>query len=105
MLTLSLGLPLPLLAIQVLCLNLVTNGISDIALATERSHQGILLEKPLPANMKVVSPNTYPYIILMTLTMTALGFWIYLNLFRQWYRTSKNNVFPLSIPDAISQYL
>lgn len=78
MISLSLGLPLPLLAIQVLCLNLVTNGISDIALATERSHQGILLEKPLPANMKVVSPNTYPYIILMTLTMTALGFLIYL---------------------------
>jgi len=78
MLTLSLGLPLPLLAIQVLCLNLVTNGISDIALATERSHKDILLEKPLPANMKVVSPNTYPYIIFMTLTMTVLGFWIFL---------------------------
>jgi Ca2+-transporting ATPase len=78
MLSLSLGLPLPLLAIQVLCLNLVTNGISDIALATERSHKNILLEKPLPVDMKVVSPNTYPYIIIMTLTMTVLGFWIYL---------------------------
>ena len=78
-LSLSLGLPLPLLAIQVLCLNLVTNGISDIALATERSHKGILLEKPLPVNMPVVSPNTYPYIIIMTLTMTGLGFWIYLS--------------------------
>jgi len=77
-LSLSLGLPLPLLAIQVLCLNLVTNGISDIALATERSHKGILLEKPLSANMKVVSPNTYPYIIVMTLTMTVIGVWIYL---------------------------
>lgn len=77
-LSLSLDLPLPLLAIQVLCLNLVTNGISDIALATERSHKDILLEKPLPANMKVVSPNTYPYIIVITLTMTALGFWIYI---------------------------
>ena len=77
-LSLSLGLPLPLLAIQVLCLNLVTNGISDIALATERSHKGILLEKPLSANMKVVSPNTYPYIIVMTLIMTVIGFWIYL---------------------------
>jgi Ca2+-transporting ATPase len=79
MLSLSLGLPLPLLAIQVLCLNLVTNGISDIALATERSHKNILLEKPLPVNMPVVSPNTYPYIIIMTLTMTALGFWIYIS--------------------------
>ena len=79
MLSLSLGLPLPLLAIQVLCLNLVTNGISDIALATERSHKNILLEKPLPVNMPVVSPNTYPYIIIMTLTMTGLGFWIYLS--------------------------
>ncbi|MEX0598340.1 MAG: HAD-IC family P-type ATPase, partial [Candidatus Paceibacterota bacterium] len=78
MLSLSLGLPLPLLAIQVLCLNLVTNGISDIALATERSHKNILLEKPLPVDMPVVSSNTYPYIIIMTLTMTALGFWIYI---------------------------
>jgi Ca2+-transporting ATPase len=77
--TLSLGLPLPLLAIQVLCLNLVTNGILDIARVTERTHKNILLEKPLPVDMKIISATTYPYIILMTLTMSLLGFWIYLS--------------------------
>ncbi len=39
------GLPLPLLAIQLLWLNLVTNGIQDLALAFEKA-EGDELEKP-----------------------------------------------------------
>ncbi len=39
------GLPLPLLAVQLLWLNLVTNGIQDLALAFEKA-EGDELEKP-----------------------------------------------------------
>jgi P-type Ca2+ transporter type 2C len=39
------GLPLPLLAVQLLWLNLVTNGIQDIALAFEAG-EGHELERP-----------------------------------------------------------
>lgn len=40
------GLKLPLLAVQILWLNLVTNGIQDIALAFERGEPGIMKRKP-----------------------------------------------------------
>jgi magnesium-transporting ATPase (P-type) len=39
-------LPLPLIAVQLLWLNLVTNGIQDIALAFEPGEHGILKRKP-----------------------------------------------------------
>jgi P-type Ca2+ transporter type 2C len=77
-LCLALGYSLPLIAIQVLCLNLVTNGISDIALATERSHRGILLEPPLPVDKKVISKDRYMYIIVISITMIIIGFGVFL---------------------------
>lgn len=41
-----LGLPVPLLAVQILWLNLVTNGIQDVALAFEPGEQGVLQQAP-----------------------------------------------------------
>ncbi|MCM2465343.1 cation-translocating P-type ATPase [Methanoculleus oceani] len=46
MLALIIGLPLPLLAVQLLWLNLVTNGIQDVALAFERGEPGIMNRPP-----------------------------------------------------------
>jgi magnesium-transporting ATPase (P-type) len=42
------GLPIPLLAIQLLWLNLVTNGIQGIALAFEAGEPGTMKRKPRP---------------------------------------------------------
>ncbi|MEQ8354858.1 MAG: HAD-IC family P-type ATPase [Kiloniellaceae bacterium] len=42
------GLPLPLFAVQLLWLNLVTNGIQDVALAFERGEPGVLERPPRP---------------------------------------------------------
>jgi magnesium-transporting ATPase (P-type) len=42
------GLPLPLTAVQLLWLNLVTNGIQDVALASERVEPDALQRKPRP---------------------------------------------------------
>lgn len=39
-------IPLPLLAVQLLWLNLVTNGIQDVALGLEKAEPGILKRKP-----------------------------------------------------------
>jgi magnesium-transporting ATPase (P-type) len=46
--TLSLlaGLPLPLIAVQILWLNLVTNGIQDVALAFEGGEPGAMQRPP-----------------------------------------------------------
>jgi magnesium-transporting ATPase (P-type) len=46
MLALGAGLPLPLLAIQLLWLNLVTNGIQDVALAFEGGESSVMKRKP-----------------------------------------------------------
>lgn len=41
-------LPIPLLPVQLLWLNLVTNGIQDVALGLERAEPGVLKRKPRP---------------------------------------------------------
>ncbi len=46
---LVLGLPIPLTAVQLLWLNLVTNGIQDVALAFEAGEPGVLDRPPRPA--------------------------------------------------------
>jgi magnesium-transporting ATPase (P-type) len=48
LLAIATGLPLPLFAVQLLWLNLVTNGIQDVALAFERGEPGILERRPRP---------------------------------------------------------
>lgn len=46
-------LPIPFLAIQLLWLNLVTNGIQDVALAFEKGEPGVMKEKPRPPKEKI----------------------------------------------------
>jgi magnesium-transporting ATPase (P-type) len=52
-LALALGLPLPLTAVQLLWLNLVTNGIQDVALAFEPGEPGVLERSPRPARERI----------------------------------------------------
>jgi calcium-translocating P-type ATPase len=48
MLSFITGLPLPLLPVQLLWLNLVTNGIQDVMLGLEKAEPGLLHRKPRP---------------------------------------------------------
>jgi magnesium-transporting ATPase (P-type) len=50
---LAMGLPLPLTAVQLLWLNLVTNGIQDVALAFEAGEPGVLDRPPRPARERI----------------------------------------------------
>ena len=47
------GVPLPLYAAQLLWLNLVTNGIQDMALAFEKGEPGILQQRPRPPEQPI----------------------------------------------------
>lgn len=47
------GLPLPLFAAQLLWLNLVTNGIQDVALAFEGGDPGVLARSPRPPEQPI----------------------------------------------------
>lgn len=52
---LSIGLPLPLLAAQILWINLVEDGFPDIALTTEQETTGVMDEKPRDPNESILN--------------------------------------------------
>jgi len=54
-LAMVLGLPLPLLAAQILWINLVEDGLPDIALTTEQETEGVMEEKPRDPNEPILS--------------------------------------------------
>jgi P-type Ca2+ transporter type 2C len=56
LLALFAGWPLPFLAAQVLWINLVTNGLQDVALAFEPAEPGLLEERPRPVHEAVIHP-------------------------------------------------
>ncbi|MBU0760531.1 MAG: HAD-IC family P-type ATPase [Nanoarchaeota archaeon] len=70
--TMTLGLPLPLLPTQILWLNLVTGGVTDMALATEQSHHDVLNEKPRNKKENILNKDLLPHLVIVTLTMLAL---------------------------------
>ena len=79
--TLLLGLPLPLLPTQILWLNLVTDGVSDVALAAEPGHEDVLEEPSRKATEGILSKEIIPFIILMSCIMvifTLIIFNVYL---------------------------
>jgi magnesium-transporting ATPase (P-type) len=51
------GLPIPLLAVQLLWLNLVTNGIQDVALAFEGGEPGAMKRKPRRPEETIFDPQ------------------------------------------------
>jgi Ca2+-transporting ATPase len=67
--TLLLGFPLPLLPTQILWLNLVTDGVSDIALATEPSHEQELEYHPRRAAENILSKETLVFVLIMAIAM------------------------------------
>jgi len=68
------GLPIPLLAVQLLWLNLVTNGIQDVALAFEGGEPGAMKRKPRKPDEKIFDPRMVNQTIVSGLTIGALAF-------------------------------
>ena len=68
------GLPLPLGAVQLLWLNLVTNGIQDVALAFESGEPGVMTHKPRPTGEGLFNRLMVMQTVVSGLTMGALAF-------------------------------
>ncbi len=79
------GLPLPLLAVQLLWLNLVTNGIQDVALAFEAGEPGAMKRPPRKPSEKIFNPLMINQTIVSGATMGLIvsGMWYYLNTYTQ----------------------
>ncbi|MDY0109985.1 MAG: HAD-IC family P-type ATPase [Candidatus Krumholzibacteria bacterium] len=80
--TLSLlaGLPLPLLAVQILWLNLVTNGIQDVALAFEGGEPGAMQRPPRRPSEGIFNGLMIQQTLVAGLAMglLAFGLWAWL---------------------------
>lgn len=74
------GLPIPLLAVQLLWLNLVTDGIQDIALACEKGEKGVMLQPPRNPNESIFNKELIEEVLLSgtIIGVTIFILWTYL---------------------------
>ncbi|RLG16495.1 cation-transporting ATPase [Candidatus Pacearchaeota archaeon] len=63
--SLALGFPLPMIPIQVLYLNLVTDTFNGVALARESGHHDVLNQPPRSKKEKILNKELIPFLLLM----------------------------------------
>jgi Ca2+-transporting ATPase len=85
LLAIPLGLPMPLLPVQLLWLNLVTNGIQDVALAAEKAEGDELSYPPRPPKEPVFDRVMIRRIWHSTVVMGGGGFTVFYLLLQQGY--------------------
>ncbi|HEX6959850.1 MAG TPA: cation-transporting P-type ATPase [Ferrovibrio sp.] len=71
------GLPPPLTAIQLIWLNLVTNGIQDVALAFEKAEPNLLRREPRANNAPIFDGRMIEQVALSGLVIGAVSFAAY----------------------------
>jgi P-type Ca2+ transporter type 2C len=89
--SMALGFPLLLTAVQVLYVNLVTAGIVDVALATEPGHGDIMKQAPVKKSEKILKWDIVPFLSLVSaviVVLTLLSFQYYLPEGEQMARTA-----------------
>jgi len=89
LLAIPLGLPMPLLPVQLLWLNLVTNGIQDVALAGEKAEGDELNRPPRRPREPIFDRLMVRRIVLSTLTIGVGGFAIFWWLLQLGYEVSQ----------------
>lgn len=77
-----LGLPPPLTPVQLLWLNLITNGIQDVALAFERAEPGVLARPPRPARAPIFDRRMIEQVLLAGATIGIVAFAVYVTSLR-----------------------
>ena len=93
------GLPLPLLAVQLLWLNLVTNGIQDVALAFEPGEGDELRKPPRAPLERIFNPLMIERVVISALLIGALAFLLFQWLIEQGYsiEEARNGVLLLMV--------
>lgn len=74
------GLPLPLFAAQLLWLNVITNGIQDIALSFEAGEKGVMENKPRPPAEGIFNRLMTRQTVIsgLVIGLVSFGIWFYL---------------------------
>lgn len=73
LISIAMGLPLPLTATQILWLNLVTDGVTDMALATEPKHGEIMKTNPMRKNENILNKKIFPFLFINVVLMSGLS--------------------------------
>ncbi len=94
LLALFAGLPMPLLAVQLLWLNLITNGVQDVALAFEPREGDELKQKPRPPKEPIFNRLMIERIAISAIFMSIISFLIFNWMLRHGYsvEASRNGV-------------
>lgn len=69
---LTIGSDLPLTALQILWINLITDGIPNIALAAEGQHGDLLTAPPRKSTERILAKDLIPYLLITVLVMAAV---------------------------------
>ncbi len=69
---LLINLPIPLLAIQILWINLVTDGLPAIALGFEPAEEGVMQRRPRPSNESIFAQGTGLHIAIVGVLIAIL---------------------------------
>ncbi len=74
------NLPMPLVAIQLLWLNIVTDGLQDFALSFEKSEKGIMKQKPISSKESIFNKELLYEVLLSGLFIGGIVFivWVFL---------------------------
>jgi len=93
------GLPIPLTAVQLLWLNLVANGIQDVALAFESPEGDELEQKPRSPNESIFNRSMLETVFLSSLVMGTVTYFYYVHILNSGinYAMAKNLVLLLAI--------
>jgi Ca2+-transporting ATPase len=68
-----LGLPLPLLPLQILWMNLVTDGLPALALGVEPAEEDVMRRPPQAATASIFGRRMVPFIVLLGLAMSLVS--------------------------------
>ena len=90
LLSIVFDLPMPLVAIQLLWLNLVTDGFQDIALSYEKTEKGIMMRKPISTKENIFNRMLLEEVLIS-------GIFIGIIVFSVWYILIKKLSLPLTI--------
>ena len=79
-LSIAFGYDIPLVAIQLLWLNMVTDGLQDIALSFEQPDKGIMREKPRDTKESLFSKDLMKEVLILGVAITVIvfGIWKYM---------------------------
>jgi magnesium-transporting ATPase (P-type) len=75
--SIAVGLPLPYVPAALLWLNVVTNGLQDVALAFEKGEPDVLDQPPRPRREGIVTPLLWERTVLLGVAMAAGSLWLF----------------------------